>query len=221
MLTKDEGYIRQPGKNPTATESKGVGPRVVHYIYDVRPVQKIAHSAPFEFAQKAHTTRMSGDTLESVPGLTRTKHAVSLLVVLTINSALGKPIFEACNSSVQDVSFAINRTVEAVRRETFASTEDFDGDVSTTRQRESVTSLLWLVGLILEGEKADVELSPAVERMVTNIAQIIRFHAVFQASGQLVRYPSGRNSFESLHRQLVEDLAAEGPLGQLQTSQCA
>ena len=89
---------------------------------------------------------MSDDILESVPGLTRTKHAVSLQ---------GKAIFEACNSSVQDVRFAINRTAEAVIREMFASTEAFDGDVSTTHQRESVPPLLLrLVGPILEGEKA-------------------------------------------------------------------
>ena len=59
----------------------------LYKMYD--PVTNIVHhwyyhGAPFEFAQKAHATRMSDNILESVPG-PRTKDAVSLRVVLTIS----------------------------------------------------------------------------------------------------------------------------------------
>ena len=47
-------------------------------------------------------THMSDEIIESIPGLTKTKHEGTNLVALIIDTAFGKAIFDAHYTSVQD-----------------------------------------------------------------------------------------------------------------------
>ena len=190
-------------------------------LYQIYKNRLVAHGASVEFAKKSQCTRMSDDIIEIIPGLIKTKNNVSNVVVLTINYAPGKAIFQACYSSVQDAQFLINQAAKAIRKELFKSSAVFDGDVSIKRQKESVPNCLTkLVGLILEGEKADIESSPGLERIATNIAQLIRFHAVKErravnssrpSSEVLLLVAIGLRVFsDNRSKKLINDLAAEG-----------
>ena len=137
----------------------------------------IAHGASHEFAQKAQCTRMSNEIIESIPGLTKTKHEGTNLVALIIDTAFEKAIFDAYYTMY--TQYHIYQIAQTIRKEMFNSRVVFDGDVSIKRQKESVPSLLiQLLSVILEGEKADIDSSPGLEKIVTNVAQIIRYHAV-------------------------------------------
>ena len=164
---------------------------------------------------------MSDEIIASIPGLTKTKHEGTNLVSLIIDTAFGKAIFDECYTSVQDTQYHIYRITQTIRKEMFNSRGVFDGDVSIKRQQESVPSLLiQLLSVILEGEKADIDSSPGLEKIVTNGAQIIRYHAVkkrravktFRAScAPPLLIATGLRAYsDNKSKKLVDDLASEG-----------
>ena len=115
----------------------------------------------------------------------------------------------------------IYRIAQTIRKEMFNSRGVFDGDVSIKRQKESVPSLLiQLLSVILEGEKADIDSSPGLEKIVTNVAQIIRYHAVkerravktFRAScAPPLLIATGLRAYsDNRSKKRVDDLASEG-----------
>ena len=106
--------------------------------------------------------------LESVPGLTEAKDGKFIL--LTLDSELGRALFEACQSSKYDDGHILARAVMIVRKQMFSEEEVFGGDLSRGRQVQSVPSVLTpLVQLIIEGSDTDSNLLPLTQKIASNI----------------------------------------------------
>ena len=71
------------------------------------------------------------------------------------------------------------KAAKIVRRCMFKEDKIFDGNLSSRKQKSSVSvTLLRLVSLIINGENSEENVSTAVESLTLNMAQLLRFNSV-------------------------------------------
>ena len=137
----------------------------------------IANGASINAAESVHTTRFKQRILEYIPCLKESKHGRSIL--LTLDSEMGRALFEACRSTSQDDGIILARSANIIRRKLLSNDEFFDGDVSREKQTNSVPlSLINLIHLIVEGGNLERKKSENSLQIATNISQLIRFNSV-------------------------------------------
>ena len=114
------------------------------------------------------------------------------------------------------------QTAQINRPEILASEAPvFDGDVTIKKQLESVPEKLVLIANIIEGPKANVAESSALQRICVNIAQLVKHHTAKKRSSSVTSSRPGgdlplpvciglRAYAENSSKDLVDFLADEG-----------
>ena len=94
-----------------------------------------------------NVTRLKNHLLTEILGFC--EHRKGTFVLLTLD---GATIFEAASISGKSEGMIICKAATIIRKQMFLKEDRFDGNLSTTRQRSSIsTHLPHLIGLILEG----------------------------------------------------------------------
>ena len=92
-------------------------------------------------------------------------------VLLTLDSEIGRALFEAFQSSKHDEAMTLAKAADIVRRQIFAV------DLSREWQRASLPNVLWqLVQLIIGGSIREFLISPITVRLNIGGSQIIRYN---------------------------------------------
>ena len=129
-----------------------------------------------EVAESVHTTSVKQQILEHFPSLVETKDGNSIL--LTLDREMGRALIEACKSTCLDDGIILAKAANIIRRELFLRDELFDGDISRTKQTDSVPlTLINLISLILEGGIPEIQSKNSM-KIATNFSQLIRFISV-------------------------------------------
>jgi hypothetical protein len=87
--------------------------------------------APDQKVECANVTRLKNHLLAEVPGLC--EQGKRKFVLLTLDGAIGKAVFEASNISDKSDSMIICKAANIIRKHMFSVEERFDGNLSTSR----------------------------------------------------------------------------------------
>ena len=124
--------------------------------------------------QYIHSTRFKDCLLESIPGLCESRSGRDIL--LSLDGAAGRALFEACSSSCMDDSIILAKAAHIVRDDLFKQTTDFNCDLSRAAQSMSVPySMQQLIELILEGSNSK---SVRTKQVANNVSQLLKFNSV-------------------------------------------
>ena len=127
--------------------------------------------------QNVNVTRMKEDLLEQVPGLREQRDGK--YVILTVDDEFGRALIQCSQNTMKEDGIIISKAAKIVRRCMFKEDEIFDGNLSSRKQKSSVSvTLLRLVSLIMNGENSEENVSTAVESLTLNMAQLLRFNSV-------------------------------------------
>ena len=120
---------------------------------------------------------MKEDLLEQVSGLREQRDGK--YVILTVGDEFGAALIQCSQSTVKEDDIGISKAAKIVRRCMFKEYEIFDGNLSSRKQKSSVSvTLLRLVSLIMNGENSEENVSTAAESLTLNMAQLLRFNSV-------------------------------------------
>ena len=120
---------------------------------------------------------MKEDLLEQVPGLREQRDGK--YVILTVDDEFGRALIQCSQNTMKEDGIIISKAAKIVRRCMFKEDEIFDGNLSSRKQKSSVSvTLLRLVSLIMNGENSEENVSTAVESLTLNMAQLLRFNSV-------------------------------------------
>ena len=112
--------------------------------------------------QNVNVTRMKEDLLEQVPGLREQRDGK--YVILTVDDEFGRALIQCSQNTMKEDGIIISKAAKIVRRCMFKEDEIFDGNLSSRKQKSSVSvTLLRLVSLIMNGENSEENVSTAVE----------------------------------------------------------
>ena len=127
--------------------------------------------------QNVNVTRMKEDLLEQVPGLREQRDGK--YVILTVDDEFGRALIQCSQNTMKEDGIIISKAAKIVRRCMFKEDEIFDGNLSSRKQKSSVSvTLLRLVSLIMNGENSEENVSTAVESSTLNMAQLLRFNSL-------------------------------------------
>ena len=100
-------------------------------------------------------------------------------ILLTLNGAIGRAVFETSMKSTIDEGIILSQAASVIRKHLFTKNECFDDNLSVKNQKSLVPiHLLHLLGLILEECKQYEKVSNSTEDMAVKLAQLIKFNAV-------------------------------------------
>ena len=161
-------------------------------LSDFYKKQIIHHGSKYDnidaesFANNTHATRMREKILAEIPGLCMANKGRE--VTLTLNDDLGRALYSACSWSSEEIDSVLSKTAKIIRKKLFECDEVFNGDLSLEKQITSVPGVLVkLVSLILEGGSPNQDISENLEKISTNIGQLIRYNSVKQKRRENVR----------------------------------
>ena len=130
-----------------------------------------------EQIERVNVTRLKEHLLKEVHGLCKEKEGKCIL--LTLNGAIGRAVFEASMKSTIDEGIILSQAASIIRKHLFTKNECLDGNLSVNNHKPSVPiHLLHFLGLILEECKEYGKVSNSTEDMVVKLAQAIKFNAV-------------------------------------------
>ena len=134
----------------------------------------ILHGAATKNTKYIYTTWLKNQILENIPCLCETKKEKFTLV--TLDSEIGRALFEACQSSSHDDRMIISKAASVIRKQLFNNDEIFDGDLSRERQMASIPQVLHqLIQLLLKGGTCNnTTFSICSSNMANNISKLIR-----------------------------------------------
>ena len=115
--------------------------------------------------QNVNVTRMKEDLLEQVPGLREQRDGK--YVILTVDDEFGRALIQCSQNTMKEDGIIISKAAKIVRRCMFKEDEIFDGNLSSRKQKSSVSvTLLRLVSLIMNGENSEENVSTAVKSLI-------------------------------------------------------
>ena len=127
--------------------------------------------------KNVNITRLKDQIVNEIPGLSVQKSGK--FVILTLQEDVGRALVECSQNTRQDEGIILSKAARVVRRFLFSKEEIFDGDLSPSKQKESVPlPLLNLISLIIDGKTTIEKASSNAAAIATNLAQLIKFNAL-------------------------------------------
>ena len=129
------------------------------------------------FGQNTNTTQVWEKIQEKILGLCVTKKGRE--ITLIIDDEAEQALYAACMWSSEEHDQVFSKTARAIRIRLHEKEECFDEDVSIERLVQSVPDILIkFISMILEGGDFNQSLSTILDKISTNIAQLITFNSV-------------------------------------------
>ena len=186
--------------------------------------QMTLHGTATKDTKYLHATRFKNQIIENVLCLCKTKKGKFTL--FTLDSEMGRALFEACQSSSHNDGMIIVKAASVIRKQLFNNDEIFNGDLSKKQRMASISQVLHqLIQLLLEiGTCNDNNYSTCSSNIANNISQLIRYKVVKYQRRDTVTYVRHSSSnvlpllvavglmlyMRTLKKSLVNQLAHEG-----------